>query len=71
MCPNPNGNNDPAGIEGEVDPHLHELDKKIDALAEKAIPPKGQDRFTKCRFSWSTLAQLGEGRTYVTAFGQT
>ena len=42
MCPNPNGNRDPAWIGDEDGPHLHEFDKEINALAEEAIPPKAK-----------------------------
>ena len=43
MCPNPNGNQDSAWIEGEEDPHLHEFDGESDAMAEGAKPPKAAE----------------------------
>ena len=40
MRPNPNDKQHSAWIESEYDPHLHEFEREIDALAEEAKPPK-------------------------------
>ena len=51
MCPNPNGNQDSAWIEGGEDPHRHEFDGEIDAMAEGAKPPSEEAKPSKAAAS--------------------
>ena len=47
LCPNPNGKQDSAWIEGEEDPHRHEFDGETDAMAEGTKPPSEEAKPSK------------------------